>query len=436
MVATAGSDVRVRVHERGDSSLDGILRLIELAASDRPLEELLGAMCIDIAAIAGADIASVYVRERAPDDELLTLRGNVGFPAAAIGSVRLRVGEGISGFAAECLRPVSVARAPRDAHYKHVPGLGEEQYPAFLAVPLLHGARASGVLVLQRRQALAFIGSEIALATALAAPIGFAIENAHRRAREGTGSEASRAARLRGVTVAPGAALGRAAMIPTLEALASQSNEESLTGADPSILMALAGLESDLARARKRLEASGAAEVGRALSNLTLALQDERFRQRVVSGLGADLTRRLSAVAKDYARVPYRVVSREVLMEVSLAERAREIEDLCVLLHAAAHGRQRLRTGEVWIATERLGAFVALAAVARRASAIVVDGHVAADAPGAIIAKAGGVPVLAQVSGLYAWVRAQDLVIVDGDSGTLTVNPSATAVARHRKRTR
>src|SRR6185503_9854095 len=95
-----------QVHDGGDRTLDGIFRLIGLGDRDAPLVEVLTAMCADVAAIAGADVASVYVREDGPDGARFTMRGNVGFPPEAVGRVHLRPGEGITGFAADRLRPV------------------------------------------------------------------------------------------------------------------------------------------------------------------------------------------------------------------------------------------------------------------------------------------------------------------------------------------
>src|SRR5262249_48651500 len=68
------------------------------------------------------------------------------------GGGRLARGEGITGFAVECLRRVSVAAGGRDPRNKPVPGIGEEQYPVFLAVPLLGDGRAEGALVVQRAE--------------------------------------------------------------------------------------------------------------------------------------------------------------------------------------------------------------------------------------------------------------------------------------------
>src|SRR5687767_11525547 len=171
-----GSSLRVHIHDRGDPRLDGVLRLLDKASRPGPIDRVLQELCDEVARIAPADVASVYVREEEADGrETLVMRANVGFPAGAVGNVRLEVGEGITGFVAECLRPVSVATAPGDAHYKHVPGLGEEKFPSFLAVPLLLDGSACGVLVLQRRESLPFAPSEVTLATCLTTPFVYAI---------------------------------------------------------------------------------------------------------------------------------------------------------------------------------------------------------------------------------------------------------------------
>src|SRR5580692_10405999 len=210
-----------QVHDSGNhTTLDGIFRLISLGEREEPLEDVLTAMCGDIAAIASADVASVYVRDETPDGERFTMRGNVGFPPEALGRVHLGRGEGITGFAADRLRPVSVADADRDARFKYIPGLGEEQFPALLAVPVLRGGAAAGVLVLQRRAATAFTAEEVVLATALAAVLNHALERGEGRERLRAQEADRRTVRLSGVSIVGGAAMGRAEALPTLAALA------------------------------------------------------------------------------------------------------------------------------------------------------------------------------------------------------------------------
>ncbi|HEY4241986.1 MAG TPA: GAF domain-containing protein [Kofleriaceae bacterium] len=382
----------VRVHHRGDRGVDGILRLIELAGHDGPIETMLTAMCGEIAAIAGADIASIYVRE----GERLVMRGNHGFDASAIGTVALDVGEGITGLVAEVMRPVSAATASDEASYKHVPGLGEEHFPVFAGIPAISGGTVIGVLVLQRR-AQPFDHAEITLATALGAPVTLAIER--RRA------QAVRSARLDGTGHAGGAALGRTAVIPTTTAL----------GAIPADLdRAFARLRDDVGRAVRRLADIDAPAAHAALDRLTLALHDARLRERLAAA-AAEPTG-LRTVARDYARAPYR-------LGTAPEEKGDEIEELCVLLGDP----KALKAGAVWIG-DSVGAVIAIAAVARGAAALVAAASLS---PSAIaVARAASLPAVSGTPGLFAWARPGDLLAVDGDSGTVVVQPSPTDIER------
>jgi phosphotransferase system enzyme I (PtsP) len=224
-----------QVHGAGDRALDGIFRLIALGDEERPLEEVLTAMCADVADIARANIASIYVREEDEGGLRFTMRGNVGFPPEAIGRVHLRPGEGITGFAAERMRPVSVAVGKQDRHFKYISGLGEEKYPALLAVPIPRGGITAGVLVLQRGVERAFSDGEVVLATALAAVINHAIERGQERERRQARSAARRAVRLAGESIVAGAAMGRAELLPTLSALAGSEPGEKAAPAKAKI---------------------------------------------------------------------------------------------------------------------------------------------------------------------------------------------------------
>jgi signal transduction protein with GAF and PtsI domain len=393
--------MRVQVHHRGDRGVDGILRLIELAAHDGPIETTLSAMCDEIAAIATADVVSVYVRE----DDRLVMRGNFGFPASAIGITTLAVGEGITGLVAECMRPVSAAHAAQEAAYKHVPGLGEEKYPVFAGVPLIGAGSAIGVLVLQRKHK-PFAIAEVTLATALGAPITLAIER--RRA------SAVRSARLGGVAHVGGAVLGRAAVVPTVTSF------DHAPGADDlGIERAVSRLRDDLGRAIKRLVDADNPAVGGALDRLALALCDARLRERLEAVAGQAAA--LRAVAKEYARAPYRLGTLN-----ETVEHVAEIEEICALLGDA----RALKPGAIWIA-DRVHAVVAIVAVARGASALVAADVIS---PCAIaIARAAKLPCVSDVAGLFGWARPNDLLAVDGDSGTVLVHPAQTDIERLRR---
>ncbi len=399
------TDRVIQVHHKGEigSGVDGILRLIELASHDGEIETMLNAMCDQVAAITGVAIASVYVAE----DEALVMRGNYGFGPSALGTT-LAVGEGITGLVAECMRPISASNAATEASYKAVPGLGEDRYPVFVGVPLISGGGAVGVLVLQR-PAEPFAVNEVTLATALGAPITLAIER--RR------MSAFRSARLHGRGHGGGVVLGRAGVVPTTTALTWQAT------APTDVDRALGRIRDDMGRAVKRLKHAEDPRVGAALDRVALGLIDERLREKLIEG--AMGPKGLRSVAKEYARAQHRLGS-----ETGGEDRGAEIEELCVLVGITADTRASVRPGAVWIA-DRIGAVIAIGAVARGAGAIVTSSS-ASPAALAILAAAA-LPIVTDVPGLFGWARPGDLLALDATAGTVLVQPAPSDLDKLRR---
>jgi phosphotransferase system enzyme I (PtsP) len=430
MAMADDGDPSIFVHEQGNQSLDGIFRLIEVAGQQQPLEDVLASMCAGVASTAGADVVSIYVREDSVDGAVFTMRGNVGFPAEAVGRVHLRAGEGIIGFVAERLRPVSVATAANDEHFKYIPGLGEERFPAMLAVPVLRGSTAAGVLVLQRGLTRVFTSEEVVLATALAAVISHALERAAEHEREQTRRAERGVARLRGIALSSGTAMGRVEVLPTLAALARSATPPATAAAGaPLPFDAVARrLRTDLERAAQSATPASAREI----ATLGLILDDERFCERLARASAASAPlKALSELARDYARVSLQTNWGDGGTADLMTERAAEIEDLCVLVHASLSGRPLVRSGAIVLA-ERLRTFQALSAIARGASGFVVEGDLEDEGTVAKIVRAAGLPLLKMVTGIFSWVHPDDLVVVDADAGSVRINPGATAVARFR----
>ncbi len=433
MLPPEGS-VEVRVHERDDFRIERILDLIDEAARPRPLPEVLGVLCTEVAAIIEAHVASIYVRE---DGDDLVMRANVGFPGGAIDHVRLHVGEGITGFAAECMRPVTVSTASHDVHYKPVPGLGEEEFPIFLALPILVGRRAEAVLVLQRRLGRPFTEEEVVLATALATSFAYALERARAR-REEEEDDAPRKAHLVGRGLSSGAALGRAETLPTFDGLAALSRarglEEIADGAERTkrVLTALDQLARQLVRTRRDIEAALPPPACEGLASLFLLWEDQRLKDLIEEQAAREKNPAavLRNVARVYARAPYEVAP---VVDASSAGRSVETEAFCLHVAARVVDERIPSQGVALLLTDRLPAFTALVAVAHRASAIALSGPLPDDSLGVAIARAAHLPVVCDVGGLFAWARVGDRLLVDADEGVVRVNPSVATVAEFRR---
>jgi signal transduction protein with GAF and PtsI domain len=182
----------------------------------------------------------------------------------------------------------------------------------------------------------------------------------------------------------------------------------------------LVRLREDLGRVIRKLGDIEDPLVGSALDRFTLALCDQRLRERLVAAAGEPSG--LRGVAKDYARAATRLGSDD--------ERVLEIEELCAMIGMTLDARTSARPGAVWIA-DRIGAVTTVVAIARGASALVVSDRAT---PTAIaIARATRLPLVAGVSGLFGWARPGDLLAVDGGTGTVLVHPAPTDIERLRR---
>ena len=390
--------------------------LCGVLAATRPVRAAASAddLCREMAALLGAEVATIYALER--DGDALLVVGNVGFPHEVVGNLRLRVGDGIVGTVAACMHPIAIVAGARDPRFKSVRGIGEEEFPVLLALPIARDGVCLGVLVFQRR-APEFADRELRLGRVLAATVALALVADREAPIDLEDTRPGSTLNLDGRALSGGLGLGRVEIMPTAESLA-RSGGPRVTAVE------LARVERDLSRLRDRLAGAGA-EVVRALQRLETLLSDTRFRERTAGATARDL----AALARDYARAPFQLAAHSREVDQAMLERARDVEELCVLLHLTATGSRLRDAGRVWIGS-RLGAVFAMAAT-HGAAAVVLDGKATGDA--VAIACATGLPLLAEVQGLFAWTRPGDLLVVDADRAIVRVNPNASELAQARR---
>lgn len=121
-------------------------------------------------------VCSIYLYD--PAERMLTLRATRGLNPASVGKVRLRLGQGLTGLALQEMKTVREKDASRHPHYKFFPGLFEEQFDAFLALPIARGISKMGVLVLQRSTGESFTDADVKALETVASQLAHIIENA------------------------------------------------------------------------------------------------------------------------------------------------------------------------------------------------------------------------------------------------------------------
>jgi phosphotransferase system enzyme I (PtsP) len=431
-----------------------MLELAEVASRVAPLGEVLSALCERIARLLGVEVCSIYLRERGEglgstdrrESGDLVLRATAGQSPVAVGTVRMRVGEGLTGFAVECLRPVSVAFALKDARNKAFAGVDETRFPALCALPLVDGGRAVGALVIQRRAPRAFGPREIVLAASAAPPVLLALDRAEQRRREASAPEPRAAARasrphdvvLRGGPGASGRGLGTIAVrrrtapasFPTSRrTVGDLADERARLG--QALAEAAAEIAALEAWATERIGAPssvGAAAMRALLSPSRYVLDDARLRGRMLkhvqAGMGAEEA--VEGVMGEYARV------LSASGDDVLGARALEVEALCLrVLDRLGQARPGVEPGTI-LAAARLTVCDAIELKARHGVGALLQMAPEAS-PGLTVAAALELPAVAGVGELFRWVADGDRVLFDGDAGTITINPSRVDIASFRR---
>jgi phosphotransferase system, enzyme I, PtsP len=428
-----------RVHERGNKRLDGVLDFVAFAARPMPLLTLLDEAPRRIVALFEAEVCSLYFLEG--DKSELVMRGNVGLSNAAIGQVRLRVGEGITGEAIEYMRPVSTETAEQHAAYKHFAGIGEERFPVFLAVPIPGKSGPLGAVVVQRQsvpftdadiELLALIGGLIAAGSRHAELVDEVRERRARRTGGGT-----RKVTLTGRPVMVGRALGAVAALrrpPRRPRELSPGSSPRDTEPDVRRLRtAFDVAEKAIHGLRERARAIGLGDEARFLSTYVEILDDMRFRERATElvASGSGVAHALSKVARAVTHA-----AASMTRDAFLEERARDVEDLCdaLTMLAGADRRSALPSKAVLLG-DTLTVFDLLVSVRSLPAGIALSER-ASGPRTRVLLKLMNVPAVADVKGLFRWASDGDIALLDGDHGLLVINPTKSEVAGLREHRR
>jgi len=164
-----------------DTSARHLALLTETIAavnSSLDLQEVLELVASKVAGAFETDACFVYLfDERAGE---LILRATHGTRVDEMTRrPRLRVGEGITGAAAETRAPVMLpAQAHLDPRFRTFPNLREDEYESILAVPILMREKLEGALNVRTRERRSFSPREIELLLAIAAQVATSIEHA------------------------------------------------------------------------------------------------------------------------------------------------------------------------------------------------------------------------------------------------------------------
>ena len=151
-----------------------------IAAAD-PLHMVLARVFEFVSAVVMCDSCFIYVLE----DGELTLRASKNPHAEVVDRLKLRIGQGITGWVAENKKPVVLSsNAFQDHRFQSFTELPEDRYEAFLSVPVLCRDKLVGVINVQHREPHVHAKGEVQLISTIGFLVGPEIELARMEAEK------------------------------------------------------------------------------------------------------------------------------------------------------------------------------------------------------------------------------------------------------------
>ncbi len=152
-------------------------KISSIVASQRSLDEMLGEIIGLTVQVTDCDACLVYLFDH--DTNEIVLQASQVPHASEIGTLRIKVGEGITGWVAEHRSVVALStQAFDDARFKRFPILVEDTYSAFLSVPLVSSGELIGVINVHHRDVHNHSKDEISLVSFMGEQMGTAIGKA------------------------------------------------------------------------------------------------------------------------------------------------------------------------------------------------------------------------------------------------------------------
>ena len=149
-------------------------RVSGIVSSPLILDEMLGEIVGLAAQVTGCDACLVYLAEGESGE--FVLRASLLPHASDLGNLRMKMGEGVTGWVAEHQSAVALSsKAADDPRSKIFPALVEDTYQAFLSVPLVNKGKAIGIVNIHHREKHEHTPEEIATISFIGEQMGSAI---------------------------------------------------------------------------------------------------------------------------------------------------------------------------------------------------------------------------------------------------------------------
>jgi phosphotransferase system enzyme I (PtsP) len=320
---------------------------------------------------------------------------------------------------------LALADAQSHPDFAYRPETGEEVYHSLMGVPILRGERVLGVLVVQNRtprnyteddtevlQTIAMIVAELVASGELVNP--------HEMAESRVGG--SLPMRLDGIRLNPGLAIGPA-VLHEPRIVIRQIVAEDVEAEQQRLQRAVAAMQEAIDRLVDASRGLGPGEHRDIIEAYRMFASDRGWLNRIGEAVRSGLTAEAAV-----QRVRDETKSR--LLQVTdpfFRERLYDLEDLAGRLQQFLIGPPGISPelpSEFVLIAEAMGPAELLDYAHRRIKALVLE-EGSPTAHVAIVARAFDIPVVGRVAEATRRIEAGDIVVVDGDHGSVLLRPRA-----------
>lgn len=409
--------------------LELLRRIVQEVNSAKDILAALDLMVCRVREAMDTQAATIYLIDNRHAEYVLM--ATEGLNPDAVGKIRFGLDKGLVGLVGRREEPISLENGQEHPCFYPEPSAKEEDYVAFLGVPIIHHRRLYGVLTVQQEEARRYDPSEEAFLITICAQLAGVIAHA-----EATGelqrlpsfhelqtSELDEAA-LGGIPCVPGVGIGTAMVVYPLADLDSVPERESedIEQELVDIKQALQSAREDINRLKENTKHT-LPEEEHSLFDVYLRILDE-------NALGKEV---IECIREGYwAQTALKKVIKSHIHQFSsmedpyLRERASDFKDLGrrVLAHLQANGPEDLDYPEDTILVGEDITASRLAEVPEGRLKGIISGKGSSNSHVSILARALGIPTIMGAKGRSLTQLGGDRLIVDGYFGQVYVSPS------------
>jgi len=412
-------------------SIKTLSKIAQILQKSHPNENPLAHIVQMVREQTNVDVCSLYLLQ----NKTLVLVASDGLSPSSIGHVRMKIDEGLTGLAIEKLQPVIVNEASEHPRFKYFPETGEEKFHSFAAVPLLDREKVVGALTLQTITPRNFTPHEIEVLKLIAFQLAGVIHNlVTLEILQVEETSHGKSNHFKGIPVAPGFGIGPALFLKSGNSafVASRSTEKiQPTKEWEKLKKALKEAIKELKQLEKKLRKKFSKAETDIFSSHRMILADKSFLKK----LKTEIEKGKNAADATYSIFEEYITAFQKIENAHFREKTADLLDLRErILNHLMEKKARKNQGD-WegvLVSETLVPSDTSQLNPERIVGIITE-KCGTTSHAAILARSLGIPAVMGISHVAKEIKTGDLVIVDGNSGEVHLNPDRATLQRYEK---